>query len=187
MVAAGDFFQIVGHLGRAELIIGEVLPAVADNAVFYGKRQVQPFAVVGQVFHHAVAVELVQKAFGADALVNGAFPLVAEGCVPDIMPQADGVGHIFAQFPIAAFIEPAANGGRNGGHVQDVFNAGADVVVIGGKKHLRFVLQASKRKRMNDFGLVAEIFIAQIGRVRMGAAEINFIRKRIFYHKIMIP
>lgn len=40
---------------------------------------------------------------------------------------------------------------------------------------------------MNDFGLVAEILIAQIGRMRMGTAEINFIRKRIFYHKIMIP
>ena len=40
---------------------------------------------------------------------------------------------------------------------------------------------------MDYFCLVAEIFIAQVRLVRMGAPEINFFAKRVFYHKIMIP
>lgn len=40
---------------------------------------------------------------------------------------------------------------------------------------------------MDNFGLVAEVFVAQVGRMRMRALQINFFAKRIFYHKIMIP
>lgn len=81
----------------------------------------------------------MQKAVGAQARVNRALPFVAERRVADVVPEADGVGHILAEFPVPAFIQAPADGGRDGGHVQYVFYAGADMVVIGCKKHLRFV------------------------------------------------
>lgn len=140
LAAPGDFFQIVRFVGGTELVVGEVFAAVADDAVFDGERQIQAFTVVGQVFHYAVTVEFVQKAVGAQARVDGAFAFVAERRMADVVPEADGVGHILAEFPIPAFVKAPADGGRDGGHMQYVLDAGADMVVIGSKEHLCFVL-----------------------------------------------
>ena len=52
--------------------------------------------VFGQVFHHAVAVYFVQKAVGPNACINGAFPFVAKGSMPNVVPEANCIGHIFA-------------------------------------------------------------------------------------------
>ena len=71
--------------------------------------------------------------------------------------------------------------------MQHMFDTGADMVVVGGEKYLRFVFQSPERQGMNDFCLVAEILVAQIRDVWMSAAEVNFFAERIFYHKIMIP
>ena len=71
--------------------------------------------------------------------------------------------------------------------MQYMFNAGTDVIVVGGKEHLRFVFEPAKRKRMDNLRLIAEVLVAQIGRMRVRAGEVNFALERIFYHKIMIP
>ena len=71
--------------------------------------------------------------------------------------------------------------------MQHVLNAGADVVIIRGKENLCFVFQPSKRQGMDDFGLVSKVFVPHVRRVGMAAAQIYFIGKGVFVHKIMIP
>ena len=91
------------------------------------------------MFHHAVTVHFVQERARRNTGGQGAFALVAERSVPNIVSQADGLGQIRVQLPVSGLVEPAADGRGNGGHVQHVFYARADMVVVRREKHLGFM------------------------------------------------
>ncbi len=71
--------------------------------------------------------------------------------------------------------------------MQHMFNAGADMVIVRGKENLGLVFKPPKRQRMDDFGLVAEVFPAHVRGLGQGAFVINIIAQLISVHQFMIP
>ena len=72
---------------------GLAVHAVLQDAVADLLGQVQALAVLFQALHHADALIVVVEAFGAE-LVQNALAGVAEGRVPQIVPQRDGFGQV---------------------------------------------------------------------------------------------
>ena len=77
-------------------------------------------------------------------LVEGALPGVAEGGVPQIVPQGDGLGQVLVE------AQAPGNGAGDLRHLQGVGEPGAVVVALGGEEDLGLVLEPPEGLAVQD-------------------------------------
>ncbi len=123
--------------------VGFFLAGVAQNSIPHLHSQVQALTALFQPVHHPQALLVVGKAPGHH-LPQRLFSGVAEGGVPQVMAQGDGLGQVL--------VEPQAPGHRAGdlGDLQGMGQPGAVMVPFRGQKHLGFVFQPAECLGMDD-------------------------------------
>lgn len=156
MGAVGDLVGEVGELrlDRRRPEAGEVLrheadpPGVGEHAVAGLPGQVEPGTIgVGalEFIHDPVGLQVVlESAVVGHELVEGVLSGVAEGRVPEVVGQRDGLAEVLVQAQ-----DPRESPGDLG-DFQRVRESGPKVVSLVVDEDLRFVLEAPEGARVND-------------------------------------
>ena len=137
MVDIGDAVGIVDDapLGRVRFFGARV----AHNAVAHLARQVE---VLNEI-HHAQALLVVAETKRAD-LRERTLARVAEGRMPQIMPERDRLGQVLVQ------PQGARHRARDLRDLERMRQSGAVVVALGRDEHLRLVGKPPERLGMDD-------------------------------------
>ena len=103
-------------------------------------------------------------------LVQDFLAFVAEGGMAEIVGQGDGFGQVFVE------VEGAGDAAGDGGDLDGVGQAGAEMIARAVEENLRLVFQAAKGARVDDAVAVALEFGAPQGR-RFGVKRGRGIRR----------
>ena len=142
VVHIGDFIGIADH--PALLRPAPCLAvAVRQDALSHLLGEIEAAAVPFQTGHHPDALGGVVEVGVVDVL-KGVFPGVAEGGMPQIVPQGDGLGEVLVE------AQRPAQGAGDLANLQRVGQPGAVVVALRGKKDLRFVGQPPEGVTVQD-------------------------------------
>ena len=171
MVEEGD---VVGDAHGAALHGAGPGPlCVGDDAVAHLPRKVQPPPLLFQHVHHPQALPVMGKAAGAQ-LIQRALARMAEGGVPQVVPQGDGLGQVLVQ---------AQGAGDSAGdlrHLQRVGQPGAVVVALRREKDLGLLLEPAERLAVDDAVPVPLVAGPHgVGRLRPAAAPACLAQGRI--------
>ena len=113
------------------------------NAVKHLNGEVEPLALFFQDVHHPQALVVMAEALGVE-LVQHRFPGVAEGGVPEIMAQGDGLGEM------AVEAQGHGNGPGDLAYLEHMGEPGPVMVAGGGQEHLGFMLEAAEGLAVDD-------------------------------------
>ena len=116
---------------------------VVENAHPGLIAEVQPPPALFQPVHHPQTLRIVVEAAGHQ-FPQRPLPGVAEGGVPQVVPQADGLAQVLVQ------PQGPGDGPRQPRHLQGVGQPGAVVVPLRLQKHLGLVLEPPEGLGMGD-------------------------------------
>ena len=121
------------------------MPALGmiEDAVAHFEGKIEPLPVLFQLVHHAQRLLAVAKSRGVEGSEH-ALPHMAEGRVPQIVPQRDRLGKVLVEG------KAAGDRSRDLRDVQRVRKTGHVVIAVGRKKDLRLVLQPQERLGIDD-------------------------------------
>ena len=116
---------------------------MGNDAVAHLPGQVQTLAVLFQILHHPQTLPVMGKTSGAQP-VEGSFPRMTEGRMPQVMSQRDGLGQVLVQ---------AQGPGHRAGDLADfqgMGQAGTVMIAFRGKKDLCLLLEPPERLAVQD-------------------------------------
>ncbi len=158
LVTSRNRGEILHRMIRFEILL-ELLAAVIDDTVAYRVGQIQTAPVVCQMIDDAEAIDFVSKPIHAAESREYLLAEMPEWRMSEIMPHSDRPREIRIE------IESAADRRRDRGNVHNVFDPGADMVVLRREKNLGFVFHPPERIRMYDRGRIAKEVSPEIGLV----------------------
>jgi hypothetical protein len=121
---------------------------VVDDSVTGLPAEVEAGAVVLKVIDHPKALLVVAKRLAQEG-AQGLLAEVAEGGVPQVVSEGDGLGEVLV------LPEGAGGGAGDLGHLEGVGQSNPVVVTLGRHEHLGLVLEPAEGLRVDDAVAVA--------------------------------